>query len=98
MREDTPGGAAIVAYLVGERRPDELLTSQLGSWLPAPMIPRVYVWLDEMPLNRAGKIDRRALAKMLDPALPHPDATRNPHAAPFTGAGGTDTGNCPNAC
>jgi hypothetical protein len=34
------------------------------------MIPRVYVWLDETPFNRAGKIDRRALAKMLDPALP----------------------------
>jgi len=67
-------------------------------WLPAPMIPRVYVWLDEMPLNRAGKIDRRALAKMLDPALSHPDATRNPHVVPFTGAGGTDTGNYPNAC
>lgn len=88
LREDAPGGAAIVAYLVGERRPDELLTSQLGCWIPAPMIPRVYVWMDEMPLNRAGKIDRRALAKMLDPALPHPDATRNPHVVPFTcGAG-----------
>ena len=95
LREDTPGGAAIVAYLVGERRPDELLTSQLGSWLPAPMIPRVYVWLDEMPLNRAGKIDRRALAKMLDPALSHPDAIRNPHVVPFTCGGGTDTGSCP---
>ncbi|AXB41506.1 hypothetical protein A4R43_02355 [Amycolatopsis albispora] len=98
LREDTPGGAAIVAYLVGERRPDELLTSQLGRWLPAPMIPRVYVWLDEMPLNRAGKIDRRALAKMLDPALPHPDATRNPHVVPFTSGGGTDTGGCPDDC
>jgi acyl-coenzyme A synthetase/AMP-(fatty) acid ligase len=98
LREDTPGGAAIVAYLVGERRPDELLTSQLGSWLPAPMIPRVYVWLDEMPLNRAGKIDRRALAKMLDPALSHPDAIRNPHVVPFTCGGGTATGSCPDAC
>jgi non-ribosomal peptide synthetase component F len=64
LREDTPGGAAIVAYLVGERLPDELLTSQLGSWLPAPMIPRFYGWLDEMPLNRSGKIDRGALAKI----------------------------------
>ncbi|GIH97485.1 hypothetical protein Psi01_81150 [Planobispora siamensis] len=49
-------------------------------------------------LSRAGKIDRRALAKMLDPALPYPDATRNPHVVPFTGTGGTDTGNCPDAC
>jgi hypothetical protein len=67
-------------------------------WLPAPMIPRVYVWLDEMPLNRAGKIDRRALAKMLDPALSHPDAIRNPHVVPFTCGGGTATGSCPDAC
>lgn len=28
----------------------------------------------------------------------HPDATRSPHVVPFTGAGGTDTGNCPDAC
>ena len=49
-------------------------------------------------LNRAGKIDRRALAKMLDPALPHPDATGNPHVVPCTCGGGTATGSCPDAC
>ncbi|WP_406631694.1 amino acid adenylation domain-containing protein [Amycolatopsis sp. WGS_07] len=62
LREDLPGAAAIVAYLVGERLPDEALTSQLNDWLPTPMIPRFFVWLEEMPLNRSGKIDRRALA------------------------------------
>lgn len=77
LREDTPGGAAIVAYLVGERSPDELLTSQLGSWLPVPMIPRLYVWLDEMPLNRSGKIDRGGLAKI--PLVNH---AGQPHPAP----------------
>ena len=64
LRKDTPGGPAIVAYLVGEQSPDEVLTKQLGSWLPAPMIPRCYVWLDEMPLNGSGKIDRKALARI----------------------------------
>ena len=48
--------------------------------------------------NRARKIDRRALAEMLDPALCHPDAIRNPHGVPFTCWGGTDTGSCPDAC
>jgi amino acid adenylation domain-containing protein len=62
LREDVPGGAAIVAFLVGERSPDELIAARLRDRLPAHMIPRVYVWLDEMPLNRAGKIDRAALA------------------------------------
>ncbi len=35
LHKDTPGAAVIVAYLAGERRPDELITSQLGNWLPA---------------------------------------------------------------
>ncbi|GHG98167.1 amino acid adenylation domain-containing protein [Streptomyces lanatus] len=64
LREDTPGGAAIVAFLVGERSPDEVLTGQLRDRLPSHMLPRFFVWLDNMPLNRAGKVDRKALARM----------------------------------
>uniref|UniRef100_UPI003A869142 AMP-binding enzyme n=1 Tax=Streptomyces sp. 4F14 TaxID=3394380 RepID=UPI003A869142 len=64
LREDTPGGAAIVAFLVGERSPDEVLTGQLRDRLPSHMLPRFFVWLDDMPLNRAGKVDRKALARM----------------------------------
>ncbi|MEU9831816.1 DUF4158 domain-containing protein [Streptosporangium sp. NPDC048047] len=32
------------------------------------------------------------------PRAARPDAPRNPHVVPFTGAGGTDTGNCPDVC
>jgi amino acid adenylation domain-containing protein len=70
LREDLPGGAGIVAFLVGAGAPDEMITDRLRDLLPAHMIPRFYVWLDEMPLNRPGKIDRTALATVavVDPA------------------------------
>jgi amino acid adenylation domain-containing protein len=70
LREDAPGGAAIVAFLVGRRSPDNVIIDRLRDRLPGHMIPRFYVWLDEMPLNRPGKIDRAALARVAiaDPA------------------------------
>jgi non-ribosomal peptide synthetase component F len=62
LREDAPGGAALATFLTGEHPPDDVITDRLRDRLPGHMIPRIYVWLDEMPLNRAGKIDRPALA------------------------------------
>ena len=62
LREDAVGGPALVAFLVGEKSPDEVIAEWLRDRLPGHMIPRKYVWLDEMPLNRPGKIDRAALA------------------------------------
>ncbi|MEV7084609.1 amino acid adenylation domain-containing protein [Streptomyces sp. NPDC093085] len=64
LREDAPGGAAVAAFLVGERSPDEELTGLLRDRLPRHMVPRFFVWLDELPLNRAGKVDRKALATL----------------------------------
>lgn len=62
LRADAPGGAAIVVYIVGDRVPDTEITNRLRGRLPGHMVPRYYVWLDEMPLNRLGKVDRPALA------------------------------------
>lgn len=62
-REDTPGDARLVAYLLvaQERAP---LVSALRSFLklklPNYMIPTAFVPLDAMPLTPNGKIDRRA--------------------------------------
>jgi acyl-coenzyme A synthetase/AMP-(fatty) acid ligase len=64
LREDAPGGAAIVAFLVGDHPADEKLVEQLRDRLPGHMIPGYFVWLPEMPLNRPGKIDRKVLAKL----------------------------------
>lgn len=72
LREDMPGGAAIVAFLVGERPPDDVLTERLRDRLPGHMIPRFFVWLDDMPLNRPGKIDRAALTRMAVASPPRP--------------------------
>ncbi|WP_433236115.1 amino acid adenylation domain-containing protein [Streptosporangium sp. CA-135522] len=66
LREDAPGGAAIVAFLVGTPSADDEITDRLRDRLPGHMRPRFYVWLDAMPLNRPGKVDRAALAEIPD--------------------------------
>ena len=58
------GDKQLVAFLVG--RPGSMaddadLTRVLRGRLPSYMIPAVYVWLDRLPLNASGKVDRKAL-------------------------------------
>jgi acyl carrier protein len=70
-REDTPGARRLVAYVVADAEQrvatnglrDSLngLRDSLKEKLPEHMIPSTFVMLDEMPLTRSGKIDRRAL-------------------------------------
>lgn len=62
-REDQPGNKRLVAYVVcGEPSPDAgELRTYLQPTLPEYMIPSTVVFLDAMPLNTNGKIDRRAL-------------------------------------
>ncbi|WP_441247472.1 non-ribosomal peptide synthetase [Kitasatospora sp. McL0602] len=62
-RDDLPGGRALVGYLVPHREPvpDEELRALLAGALPSYMFPGALVWLDEIPLNGNGKVDRRAL-------------------------------------
>ncbi|MCC3767180.1 non-ribosomal peptide synthetase [Streptomyces sp. UNOC14_S4] len=48
----------LVGYVVGEA---EGLEQYLAAVLPAYMVPAVYVTLDALPLNTAGKVDRKAL-------------------------------------
>ncbi|MFE7812766.1 amino acid adenylation domain-containing protein [Streptomyces sp. NPDC057433] len=84
-RTDLPGEPALVAYLVApkERRPaPEELRGALRASLPAYMVPARFVVLDEMPVNRSGKIDKRALP------LPtaEPDRADTEYVAPSSAA------------
>lgn len=54
------GGARLAAYVVGSGAPPEL-REFLARSLPAYMIPTAFVPIDRLPLNTAGKVDRRAL-------------------------------------
>ncbi|GAA4840132.1 amino acid adenylation domain-containing protein [Kitasatospora terrestris] len=80
-RTDLPGGEpALVAYVVpaaGERSVEHY-TRALRATMPAYMVPARFVFLDEMPVNRSGKIDKRA--------LPLPSADRD-HATAYTAPG-----------
>lgn len=66
----THSGSAsrLVAYVVGEPASEAILRSHLSSRMPDYMCPSCFVWLERLPLNANGKIDRRA--------LPDPDLAR----------------------
>lgn len=71
----------IVGYVVGDLTDDELraLRTTVAERLPSYMVPALVRRLDELPLTRTGKIDRRGL-----PA-PDPDGSAGtPYVAPAT--------------
>ena len=67
LREDSPGDPRLVAYLAAaaSAEPSEIEASRLSAYLrerlPAPMVPSAFVFLEALPLNANGKIDRNAL-------------------------------------
>lgn len=78
------GEGELIAHLVladGRDQPvDAELHEHLGTSLPCHMIPAVFTWLDRLPLNPHGKIDRRALPV----PTPLPAASARPVPGPAT--------------
>ncbi|HET9254780.1 MAG TPA: amino acid adenylation domain-containing protein, partial [Pseudonocardiaceae bacterium] len=78
------GTKRLVGYLVaanGQVPETGELRAHLAATLPDYMVPAAFVTLDQLPLNRSGKLDRRA--------LPEPDFTavaRAGYTAPSTDA------------
>ncbi|HKS35992.1 MAG TPA: amino acid adenylation domain-containing protein [Verrucomicrobiae bacterium] len=64
VRQDTPGDARLVAYVVmrpGAADNASALRRFLKEKLPAHMVPSAFVQLERIPLTPNGKTDRRAL-------------------------------------
>jgi amino acid adenylation domain-containing protein len=59
----------LVAYLVAERQDADALKATLREQLPDYMVPAHLIFLERMPLNPNGKLDRQA--------LPRPDASHS---------------------
>lgn len=63
----TPSGSGgIVAFLAGRDVDAQWLRSRLQSKLPDYAVPREIKVLPEFPLNASGKVDRKALLRMLE--------------------------------
>jgi amino acid adenylation domain-containing protein len=81
VREDAPGDARLVGYVVsrGNGLEERELRSYLRERLPDSMMPSALVVLEELPLNPSGKVDRAAL-----PAPPRAAGRRAEDAAAWT--------------
>jgi amino acid adenylation domain-containing protein len=71
-REDVPGDKRLVAYIVPNQPPPDLveqLRAQLRAAVPDYMVPAHFVSLDVLPLTPNGKVDRKALPAPRDTEL-----------------------------
>jgi amino acid adenylation domain-containing protein len=66
LRKDSSGQPVIFLFVAGNNIDASELDSQLRSELPVYMRPREIVILDDLPVNLNGKIDRLALASMIE--------------------------------
>src|SRR5690606_11728435 len=73
VREDTPGDARLVAYVVAEANEtleSAALRTLLQERLPDYMLPSAIMPLESLPLTPNGKLDRRALPAVDSVLLP----------------------------
>lgn len=63
LRHDSSGDSRLTAYLVAPAEPPTVtqLRDHVSGSLPDYMVPAQFVFLDQLPLNQNGKLDRNAL-------------------------------------
>ena len=74
-QEDAPGNKQLVSYVIArgsESLEADVLRNFLRQRLPDYMVPAYFVFLDSLPLNQNGKVDREAL-----PAPPYKNVAAN---------------------
>ncbi|WP_103352222.1 non-ribosomal peptide synthetase [Amycolatopsis sp. CA-128772] len=80
VHADSSGTRRLLAHVVLERAADPgELRAHAAAALPEYMVPAVVLVLPELPLNRNGKVDRRAL-----PAPDGPVPAQRPYTEPST--------------
>ncbi|MDX3187039.1 non-ribosomal peptide synthase/polyketide synthase [Streptomyces sp. MN03-5084-2B] len=80
VHTDASGTRRLLSHVVLERAADPgELRAHAAASLPEYMVPAVVLVLPELPLNRNGKVDRRAL-----PAPDGPVPSQRPYAEPST--------------
>ncbi len=57
----TPSEILCAYYVSGKACTEETLRAYLAKRLPEYMLPEVYVWMQELPVNTSGKIDTKRL-------------------------------------
>lgn len=85
LQESPVAGKWIAAYLGTAREGGPVSGAALRGWLkerlPAYMVPSAFQWLDELPVDANGKIDRKQLPPIYDPGNEQRPLT--PFAAPL---------------
>ena len=61
IRENTSGEKTLCGYWTGLEDCKDEIVDNLRSCLPPYMVPSQLTWLEELPLTRNGKVDRRNL-------------------------------------
>lgn len=61
--KDRYGHVFLCGFYCGTEQKEEALHAQLKGTIPDFMIPAYFVYLDHMPVNSSGKIDRKKLQK-----------------------------------
>ncbi|MFN6571678.1 non-ribosomal peptide synthetase [Dendronalium sp. ChiSLP03b] len=68
------GQKKLVAGIVGQQVDSKQLKEYVGRWVPDYMIPHRIELLDSLPKNHNGKLDRQAIAAILNGETPCTDA------------------------